>query len=422
MRIFTSNKKLNSLAQEKAKQFVSQDLQRALYEYQVYSGMDLSFDVDSKNYISDGYESNADVFGIANKLASMFSNVPLKCFELGTENETENPLEEYFANSDSDYTFNEYLRQWELFNLIEGESADYIETIQAGNNQGKILNINLIPVQNMRITSGGWKEPIKEYYLDFNTKVPLKKQFVRHCRPFPNLDFTDGNNFRGLSPIKTASAIIQMQTNGYKRQSTLLKKGMPPGVLYKKQEGGYDPIQTEKQRKNMEAHWRRKYNDESSNDNLPLFTTGDIGWIQVGMSAMKDLQVIEGYKYGTVIICRVWGVPPQPFGDTSSSTYNNMLEAKKDVWEGRIMPDWELRASVWNKVLANDYYKKELRPDYSGVAALQEDLKRKAEILAIEDAHGKITDDEFREGMGRDPLTPEQITELQNNIDSNLIY
>jgi len=213
-----------------------------------------------------------------------------------------------------------------------------------------------------------------------------------------------------------------MQINGYKRQSTLLKKGMPPGILYKKLEGGYDPVQTERQRRDMEKHWRRKYGENTSNDNLPLFTTGDIGWLQVGMSAMKDLQIIEGYEHGTVIICRLWGVPPEAFGYVKNSTYNNKLEAKKDVWEGRIIPDMDLRLDIFNKILSNDYYKKELRADYSDIPAMQEDLKRKVDILSVEDAHGTITRDEFREGMGRDALTPEQVQELQNNIDSNLIF
>jgi phage portal protein BeeE len=113
------------------------------------------------------------------------------------------------------------------------------------------------------------------------------------------------------------------------------------------------------------------------------------------------------------VLCRIWGIPPQAFGDTEQSTYNNMNEAKKAVYEDRIMPDMTRRLEVFNKILGNDYYKKELRADYSEVPCMQTDLKTKAEILGMEKGQKTITVDEYREGMGRAPLDEDQRIELR---------
>jgi HK97 family phage portal protein len=281
-----------------------------------------------------------------------------------------------------------------------------------GNNKGKIQSINLVPPQNVDIESGGWREPIKAYKLDFNGQVALDKRFIYHVRMFPNLDYTNGKNFMGLSPVSVAANIIIAQNNGYLRLAQLLLKGAPPGILSKDTEGPFDPGQSDAQRVNMEKQWKRKYSN-TENAFLPLFTTGKIAWQQIGISSMKDLQVLESSVAGMRVLCRIWGIPPQAFGDTEQSTYNNMNEAKKAVYEDRIMPDMTRRLEVFNKILGNDYYKKELRADYSEVPCMQTDLKTKAEILGMEKGQKTITVDEYREGMGRAPLDEDQRIELR---------
>lgn len=420
MKLFVRNKDIERLAQEKAQRQMSDELARALWEVQLSNGLDLDIDLNRKKYIKAGYEENPDVFGITTKIAGMFSNITIKCFEKGSDTEVDNPLLDFFDNTDSDLTFEEYLMMWELYGLIQGNGIDYIETVTGGNNAGKILNINApLPPQNVIIESGGWKNPVAHYKLDFNEQIDLKKEFIYHTRLFPNLDYLNGKNFMGISPVKVAASIIKAQNSGYERLSTLLTKGAPPGILSKKT-SDFDITQLEQQRKNMEKQWDRKYGSPTSGFK-PLFTTGDLNWLTIGISSMKDLQVLESSVAGMRVLCRIWGVPSQAFGDTEQSTYNNMAEAKTAVYEDRLMPDMNRRLAIFNKLLGSDYYNKELKADYSDVPCLQVNLKRRAEILSLEKLNRTITTDEFREDMGRDALSDDQISELGLN-DDNLIY
>lgn len=94
--------------------------------------------------------------------------------------------------------------------------------------------------------------------------------------------------------------------------------------------------------------------------------------------------MIQGAGMTLRTLCNIFNAPSQLFNDTSSSTYNNMLEVKKSFYVDAVLPLNEKLIAQLNKDIIpayNSLENKELRivQDTSGIEALQQDKKLEAE-------------------------------------------
>lgn len=395
MKLFNKDNDLRNKVEYLEKQlqvFVGNDLFRGLYQY-LPKGIKLQRDDNIGNYIKQGYESNPDVFAISNHIAGLFARVPVKAFK--GETEVDDPVKAYFDNNSADYTYHEFRYNWEMFNLITGNAIVYFLRRALGNNAGSVNAFDIMPTQNVEIESGGWRQPVGLYKLDLDNRYSYKPENVWHTRLFPNLDYTDGKNFIGMSPIKVAATVILAQNAGYEMTADMLRNGIPPGILTKK--GEYDKKLAEEQEDQMRRKWRR-----ASKNKLPLFTLGELNYLKLGYDSLKDMQVIENSTNGMRILCNIWAVPLQAFNDTSASTYNNMKEADKAIYKKRVMPDHDRYIAGLNKIFKEDGITFE--SDYSGIEALQENREELVNALAKLNQSKLIGRDEARQILN-DSLT-----------------
>jgi len=347
------------------------ELYRGLYQY-LPKGLKLSRDEKMDDYIHDGYESNPDVFSISNKIASLFARIDIKAYK--GETEIDNPLIKYFDDNAADYTYYEFNYNWEMFGIITGNAIVYNDFRKLGNNEGSVKAFDIMPTQNVEISSAGFRQPIGSYTLDIDNKINIDPKKVWHTRMFPNLDYKDGRNFMGISPVKVAAMIILAQNAGYDIIEDMLRNGIPPGILTKI--GEYEKTAAQQQEAGMRKKWRR-----AGRNKLPVFTLGDLRYIKIGFDNLRDLQVIESNKSGRQILCNIWGLPVQLFNDTSASTYNNMMEADKAIYKNRIMPDIDRYCAGLNKLFRDQGIT--FSGDFSGIEALQDNRKELAAALKI---------------------------------------
>jgi len=366
---------------------------RAFYAYW-FPGQTLTRDDNLDTYLKDGYEKNPTIFGAANKIATIGASIPLIAMK-GEDISEYDPLKEFFIQSKdkADYSLKEFRRHWRLFRLLLGEALIFAPVYKAGNSAGLPMFFDIMPPQNIEIVTGGMSDPVKYYKVDEKDKLPLDPADVFHSRAFLNTDFDEGRQFRGLSPLKVAANIISMMNSGDEMVKKLYDTGMPPGILYNKNIKG---TEVNEQKSLLEKAWRSKSKD------IPIIGGGELGWINLGFSSLRDLQIIESDKRGLRVICNIWGVHESLFS-AERATLDNMKIARKLMYEDRQKPDIEDEIEYLNKIFESTGIT--YVADYSQIEALQEDKEKLAKIYAIGRDKKVVTRNEMRmDVFGKEPI------------------
>ena len=390
------------------------ELNRAFYEF---FGPGNRFLTDNTSYfaIKQGYEKNADVFSIADKVSTYFASVDLIPYNIQTEEKSEfDPLKELFSQNNIDKTFREHRKEWELFGMITGNSIVHTPKYSFGNNAGEIMKFVNLPTQNIEIESGGIKRIISMYRFTMgDTSIGIPPEEIWHSRGFLNLNYDDGKNFMGISPVKVAAEVIRAQNNGYEMTATTYQNPLPPTIISQK---NATQALTPEQRAAMDKLWAQKTGLKKAGK--PFWSTGDLQAIRMGYENMKDLDIIGNSQNGRRILCNVWGVPSTLFNDMAAATESNAKQNMKSMYEGRIIPDMNMYLEGVNRIMIP--YNIEYRADWSKVPALQQDSLEKAKIYDMGIKNRSVLPDEFRtDVLGKEELTDEQHAELQMNAEFN---
>jgi HK97 family phage portal protein len=377
--------------------FKGNKFREAFYAF-LYPGQKFVLPSGTSELITNYFEGNATVFSAVNKIVSKVTDIPLIPYRGETEVQ-DNPLENLFVNTESNYSFREYRAHWHLFRLLLGESIVYVPRLQNGNNAGMPMMLDIMPPQNIEIESGGPGNIVRYYKVDSSTKVEIEPKDVYHSRLFLNADFSEGKQFRGISPLKVASNLIAAMNSGNDLVNKSYETGMPPGILYNK---NLESSEIEEQKRKLEQAWRKKQKD------VPVFGGGELGWIPLGFSNLRDLQIVETDKRGLRILCNIWGIHESLFsGD--ASTLDNLKIARRLLYEDRIMPDVKAECDFYNELFKSTGI--EYRPDYSGVQALQDDKLVTAQLYGIAIDKKVVTRNEMRTALGLQEIENELMGE-----------
>lgn len=407
---FNKVKKLEQQINEYQKQMSDQrvtitqqnELMRALYD-ELQTFLPLQKDSNLKKYVQEGFESNTDTFGILMKLATIFSRIPVRLVQVQSNGKEKELFDHeilslynrpnYFQNGI------EFRMAWALFKYVTGNSIVYAPKYEAGQNRGRINRdgLSMMPTQNVEIVSKGFQHPIGHYQLDLDISRKIKPSDVWHER-VPSLQYENGQNFMGLSPLKTAMNVINLQNAGQEMAAKHIKGGHPPGIISKEEEGGST---TQDQESAFRQKWKSKYQKDID---IPIFTMGKLNYTKIGYDNFKDLQLLEMDKNGRLKLCIALQVPPENFG-ASEPTYNNMQAAKKAMYEDRVIPDFEQYLNGLNEEVVKAYGERlKLKPDYSQIEVLQEDKEKKAKVMETGMKNGAYSPNDFREAMGDERL------------------
>lgn len=403
---------------------------QALYSM-IMSGMPLGKDSKLKDYVKQGYESNPDLFSIVTKLAGMFASVPLIPYKhIGSKlerTEMTPELNDLFTQINYYQNFHEFRRHWAVSYYITGNAITYAGRLNNGINKGKLTKDGLIvmPAQNITIKSGGWRKPVGKYVLDINERFDIDAKNIWHERFAPTLSYEEGKNFMGTSPLSVARNIINSQNKGYEVTGEIYKHGHPPGILAKEVEDGDSGSLTQEQEDKFRRKYRTKYQG-SDKMTIPIFTLGKLNYTKIGYDNLKELEVINMSEHGRRVFCNLLGVDAKVFNDTAASTYNNMPEAHKAIYNNRLIPDLNTFCEGINSIM--QYYGIQLQPDLDQVDALQVDKAKKVEWASKMYNDGVITGDQYLVMIGEEPTgEPDMQVRYMNmnrvpvNFDSDMI-
>jgi len=189
--------------------------------------------------------------------------------------------------------------------------------------------------------------------------------------------------YYGASPLLCIEQQILLNYYGRELNKDILKNKAIPVALALMEEG-YEL--NEADRKRLQDSWEKEHKKKGNRGKLG-FTPPGIKDIKEMQWPIKDLLYIESTRLIREIIFAAMGLPPFVGGVMEYANYANSLPQMKAFWQDTIVPKCRIIESNMNRQLLWPRYTKGcndlvFRFDLSGVSALQEDEKAKAEMYS----------------------------------------
>jgi len=155
-----------------------------------------------------------------------------------------------------------------------------------------------------------------------------------------------------------------------------LQNGTARGMLVA-DEGDLNEVQA----KQLKDKFREQHQGANNMGDV-IITPKKLSWVNFGLSA-SDLTLIEQYGQTIKDLCNIYNVPVQLLNNTESSTYNNMKEAKKALYQNAVIPKMTMLRDELNRWLVPHYGDKlYLDFDFSVIPELQEETDKVVNQMA----------------------------------------
>jgi HK97 family phage portal protein len=388
------------------------DLLKAIFQWQIHSGIASPMLDDATSYLTQGYSGNADVFSIINRQLRMASQARLALYTRDKSGKwvevTDHELNYFTLHANPTMTINEFIDGHIIYKQSIGNSYWYKPTLDAGLNKGKTKELWLMPANNVTILGGSsWMNPIGGYQLDTNTLVDFSKEEVYHSKFFNPL-FGQEASLYGQSPLKAAARVVSKQNEAENTELKQFQNQSPPYLLYKDTQDAMSSLTGEQsgQLEDQFKDYNKKYKT-----GLPIVLRDKFGMLKLGVSPV-DLNILNSSMEGRRVLCNIYGMAAGLFNDTTNLSYNNMMEMEKGSWNNCLKPLCDSIARDLTSCLiagVPEYVKAGLffGYDYSEVAAMQQD--RASMVTWMRQAYW--TPNEIREATGAQPFPNEAMNE-----------
>lgn len=219
-------------------------------------------------------------------------------------------------------------------------------------------------------------------------------------------EFHPRSDWYGLSPVEPASYSIDRHNAAVAHNTALIQNGASPsGALVFKPvtvPGGGVVSAPQEVITAAEARMSDRHMG-AANAGRPLILGGDVSWEQMGLSP-KDMDFNESKMDAARDICLAFGVP-HILIVPGQSTYNNLREAKLELYEETILPlvDKGLDAlNAWLVPKFGDNLVLGVDKDEIPALSLRRELKQKATLELFDKK--LLTRDEARSALDYDTL------------------
>jgi HK97 family phage portal protein len=345
----------------KNSQKTNEAFNRAIYNY---LGDTIVWNPENDDtYINKGYRYNSTIYSIVNLITKAATTIPFQIYQVEKQNDLKrykaltsgefNPqaiynakliqkksmielegtaLHELLERPNPAQSYNTWLTEIIAYGNLTGNRYIWGISPDSGSNAGKYRELYVLPSQSMEIVSGGIFNPVKEYTLEYNGTIRIDAEQVCHIKDFnPYYDGT-GSHLYGMSPLKAGLRSLDANNEALTTGVRYLQNQTARGVLMS-DEGDINEVQA----KQLKEKFRQQYQG-SDNAGDVVLSSKKLSWINFGLNA-SDLSLLEQYNASIKDLCNIYNVPVQLLNNTDSSTYNNMKEAKKALYQNAVIPE-----------------------------------------------------------------------------------
>jgi len=293
-----------------------------------------------KNYLKEGY-SNDTVFKCISYVSRNGGAIPPVLYTDTSKQKKieQHPLLDKLNNPNGEQSGVAYREACLAYKLITGNNYQY--ALRANAKYGppdELWNLN---PSLMEIVAGRLQGIVG--YKHLNMEGMIDPANIGHTKYFN----PDDANY-GMSPIQIGAILIDMQTGTRKWNLALVQNSARPSGAWTVP----TPLSLN-DRNRLEQKLKEKLTGSRNAGTPPVLDAG-LTWQSMGLPP-AELDWLESIKYNAVLIANIYNMPPQLVGDTSSSTYNNMEQAKAASYTEAIFPDLDDLYAMWNNWLVPMY-------------------------------------------------------------------
>jgi HK97 family phage portal protein len=330
--------------------------------------------------IVEGYEGNADQYSIVSTLCEVGSGVPFiveqktdKGWELDEESSLNNlintPNETQSEKEFRYNTLNYLLNTGDIFWLKTTSAFDIVT-------ETNLLESNLVELLND--VNGDVKT--LQYSRKYTTIIDYSPdEYIHNMYLNPSVEGIKSN--RGLSPLQAGYAALKSGNNRAIASASMLENGGATVMLSSNTDLVMTPSERDELQKNSD-----KTLMGANKFGKRIVSTANVKAQNIGMSSV-EMQMLEGGVMDRRSLCNIYRVDSSIFNDKEASTYNNMQGISKSIYTRAIIPNNEKIIAGYRTIIPayNALEGKELRirQDLSGIDALQENQKERAEKDSI---------------------------------------
>ncbi len=390
--------KFKSLINTKS-QNTSEQYNRAIYNW---LGNTIVWNTENdETYINDGYRKNATIYSIINLITKAASTIPYHIYEkvndgdykrykalssgIGDPNvmikaqmlkkhalvELEHTeLHKLLERPNPAQSYASWITEMIAFGKLTGNRYIYGIGPETGDNINKYTELYIMPSQIMEINSGGIMKPVESYTIEYNGTYHIPAEQMCHIKDFnPYFDGT-GSHLYGQSPLK--AGLRSMTTNNEAVESGVkfLQNQTARGLLMS-DEGDLNEVQAQQ----LKDKFRKDHQGSKKAGDI-IITPKKLSWVNFGLNA-SDMSLIEQYNASIKDLCNIYNVPVTLLNNTESSTYNNVKEAKKALYQNCVIPELLKIQDELNRWLAPMYGDNIcIEYDFSVIPELQEETDK----------------------------------------------
>lgn len=398
---------------------------------------DICIDLDSITGITEAYNKCSSIATIINRNSSALINGKWWLTDK-KDNDVLNKYKGIAALLDKPnpiQSWSEFLMLVDVYRQLYGEAFVYAVVPDGFSLQDAsalwAVNPNYVSIKlsgKMYLQSNA-EEIIEGYILNVNgTAIEVDRRYMLHIRDVNQNVNMSANDIRGRSRLvgldKSVRNIIQAEEAIY----ALNKNRGAQGILANKTSDkiGHQQIDDE-EKERIQRKFNTNYGLRSNQDTV-IITNADLSWQQMSFN-VKDLMLFEGMENNIKRIAEAFNYPFELL-NTTNIAYSNKVEAKRELYQGNIIPVSKIYAEKFTSFFGLD--RAFFVIDFAEVECLKKTETEKAETLykqnqALKIAYEKgiISLAEWRLAIGMDEeiykpdKTAKNITENEQETGEN---
>ena len=415
------------------------------YNRAIYNWLGNSVHWNKENddsYITQGYQKNATIYSLINLITKAATTIPFQIYEKTNENDykrykaltsgmmdaasiqkasllqknalvelQDTELHKILERPNPAQSYNAWITELIAFGKLTGNRYIYGIGPDTGANVGKFTELYVMPSQVMEIISNGIMEPVSKYKLEYNGTKYINASEICHIKDFnPYYDGT-GSHLYGQSPLRAGLRSLTTNNEAVQTGVKYLQNQTARGLLTSEM-GDINEVQAQQ----LKDKFKRQHQGSDNAGDI-IITPNKMSWVNFGLNA-SDISLIAQYNASVKDLCNIYNVPVQLLNNTDSSSYNNMKEFKKALYQNAVIPELIKIKDELNRWLAPKYGDKLcIEFDFSVIPEMQEETEKVVDQLS---KAWWITPNEKRSAMnyGKD----EDNTQLDDYfIPANLI-
>ena len=380
------------------------------YNKAIYNWLGESIVWNTENddsYITEGYRKNATIYSIINLITKAATTIPFQIYEVTNENDykryksltsgtidnstinkaallqksslvelQDTELHQLLDRPNPAQSYNSFISELIAFGKLTGNRYIYGIGPETGSKVGKYSELYVMPSQIMEIVSGGIMQPVEKYKIEYNGTFEIPASEICHIKDFNPYYDGSGSHLYGQSPLRAGLRTLTTNNEAVQTGVKYLQNQTARGLLMS-EEGDLNEVQAQQ----LKDKFRKQFQG-SNNAGDVIITPKKLSWVNFGLNA-SDVSLIEQYNASIKDLCNIYNVPVQLLNNTDASSYNNMKEAKKALYQNAVIPELLKIKDELNRWLAPKYGNKLcIEFDFTVIPELQEEADKVVDQLA----------------------------------------